>query len=178
MTLTLYIPDESSVADVFTMIDWPEVPTLRVVGVKERAVSFGEVVSTDRLGATVIVKAGSDIEPAALEAVMIMLPTVPAVVGVPVKAPVVVLSVSHDGKMVPVLAKPVALADDGAKLYAVPTVTVVVGEPEIVGGAGGPGGSAKLNRYRLMMMSAESVSVDTILRFLFMVCPLLMVALR
>jgi hypothetical protein len=59
-----------------------------------------------------------------------------ALAGVPCKRPVLVENVAHDGRftMLNVSVPPFASAAVGVKVYCVPTVPVVAGVPEIVGG--------------------------------------------
>ena len=59
----------------------------------------------------------------------------PALAGVPESLPVVVLNVAHVGLfwMLYMSVSPSGSAPDGWKLYAEPAITLVAGEPEIVG---------------------------------------------
>jgi hypothetical protein len=87
---------------------------------------------------TVTVKAGSDAVTRPSLTLITMFGNVPtfAAVGVPVSRPVDVLKLIHDGRFE--IEKPSVLPSGsdavGRKLYAVPTVAVAGGVPEIVGG--------------------------------------------
>src|SRR5690349_556776 len=84
---------------------------------------------------TVIEKAGRYVVRRPSLTPMMMLLNVPAAVGVPLKRPVEVLNVAQLGRfwMVKPSALPSASAAVGRKLYATPTVAVVVGVPLMVG---------------------------------------------
>ena len=75
---------------------------------------------------------------------ILMLENVPAAVGVPASMPVLVLKVAHAGLPVIVNLKalPSASLADGWKAYAVATVAVVDGTPEMIGVVLAVGGSA------------------------------------
>ena len=112
---------------------------LVVVGVKLYAwLTMTEVggvpeIVTAGAEATVIVNAGSAAVRVPSDTLMTMPPDTPVTVGVPLSWPVVALNVAHDGLLVienvSVPEPPVAV---GWKLYALPTVAVVAGVPEIV----------------------------------------------
>jgi hypothetical protein len=84
----------------------------------------------------VIVKVGSDfvLLPSLTE--MRMFENVPATVGVPLRRPVLVLKLAQAGRlpMANVSGWPSGSVAEGWKEYATPTVPVVLGVPEIVGG--------------------------------------------
>jgi hypothetical protein len=89
-------------------------------------------------GATVIEKTGNELVPVLSLTLITILECVAAVVGVPLRRPVVVLKVAHVGRLVieNVNASPLTSLADGWKAYALPTTTLVLGVPEIVGGVG------------------------------------------
>src|SRR6185503_15238233 len=107
------------------------VPTVAVVG------GVPEIVGA-RFGAasTVIVNAGSDALAVPSPTLITMLPKAPAAVGVPASRPVAVLKVAQLGRfaIANVSVPPSGSLAVGVKAYAVPTVTVVAGVPEIAGG--------------------------------------------
>jgi hypothetical protein len=87
-------------------------------------------------GDTIIENAGSDVLVMPSLTLMTILPCVAAAVGVPLNRPVAVLNVAHAGEfaIANVSELPSASEAVGWNAYAVPTVAVVVGAPEMVGG--------------------------------------------
>jgi hypothetical protein len=85
---------------------------------------------------TVMLKAASGTDMMPSETLMMMLPKVPLTVGVPVNAPVVVLNDAQFGRFwtLKTSAAPAPPTAVGVNAYAVPTVAVVRGVPEMVGG--------------------------------------------
>jgi len=86
---------------------------------------------------TVMLNHGSAAEETPSDAMIITPENVPAALGVPASWPVVVLNDAHDGlfAMLKVSLLPSASEAEGVKLYAVPELTEVAGEPLIVGSA-------------------------------------------
>src|SRR5688572_7794593 len=96
---------------------------------------------------TVIVKCGSDAELTPSVAMIMIDAKVPAAVGVPERRPVDVLNVAQDGRlrMENVSALPSGSRAVGWKEYAVPTLAVVGGVPEICGDPFGLGRTTSEN---------------------------------
>ena len=125
-----------------------------------------------RLGgaATAIVNAGSEALAAPSLTLITMLAKLPAAVGVPASRPVVVLNVAQLGRfaIAKVSVAPSGSLASGETAYAAPSVAVVGGGPEIVGGRFGAastgiasGGSVALAVRSLTLFTIFFAAVET-----------------
>ena len=106
-------------------------PTVAVVGGDPEIVG-GRLAA----GLTLIANTGSDVVLVPSLTLIATFENVPAAVGVPCSCPVDVLNVAHAGRLTieNVSVLPSGSLAVGVKAYCTPTVAVVGGDPEIVGG--------------------------------------------